>query len=93
MKPRIPKSDSSLFTYFLWEGGSVSTIFGWKHRYESLVAHKDELCLYARGYCLGEELSVRPKIGWYAVMLEYEDTIWWNHFTEKEFLEIFCEVS
>ena len=88
---RIPKMDSSLFTFYLWEGGSISAIFGWPHRYESLVAHKDDLCLYAMGYCLGEELIVRQKPDWFAVMFEYEDLTWWNHFTEKEFLEIFCE--
>jgi hypothetical protein len=93
MKSKIPKIDSQLFTYFLWEGGSISTIFGWPHRYESLVSHKDELCLYARGYCLGEELSVRPKPGWFAILFEYNDLTWWNHFTESEFNEIFCDTT
>ena len=86
---KLKKLDSSLFTFYLWEGGSISTIFGWPHRYASLVSHKEELCLYAVGYCLGEELLVRPKPGWFAVMLEYEGVTWWNHFTADEFHEIF----
>jgi hypothetical protein len=85
----VPKTDPGLFTEFLWEGGSVTEIFGWPHRYESLVAHKDVLSLYAKGYCEGHELAVKPKPGQYAVLFEYQDREWWNHFTEKEFFEIF----
>ena len=90
MNARIPKLDASLFTSFIWEGGTVTTIFGWPHRYESLLANKEELVLYACGYCPGSDLLFRSKLGWVAVMFEFEDIMWWNHFTEKEFLEIFC---
>lgn len=90
VKASIRKVDSSLFSWDLWEGGSVTEIFGWEHRYESLLAHRTELAKYAVGYCEGHELAVRPKPGQYAVMFDYDGTEWWNHFTEKEFLEIFC---
>ena len=85
----LPKLDSSLFTLWLWEGGSITSIFGWKHRYTSLYRHRDVLALYAVGYCKGEALYVKPKEGQFAVMFEYREKRWWNHFTEKEFLDIF----
>ena len=88
--PKIPKTDAGLFTFYLWEGGSVTDIFGWPHRYESLVAHKEDLVRYAVGYCEGDELTVRPKPGQYAVLFDYDGVEWWNHFTENEFVEIFC---
>jgi hypothetical protein len=65
-------------------------MFGFPHRYEQLVENRDKLVLYSIGYCLGEELSFRQKPGHFAVLFEYDGTEWWNHFTEKEFVQIFC---
>lgn len=83
------KLDPGLFTEYMWEGGSVSHIFGFPHRYSSLVRHRDTLLMYAVGWVNGSELLVRPKPGQFAVMFHYYDRVWWNHFTEKEFKEIF----
>lgn len=88
-KSLLPRLDSSLFSLYLWEGGSITSIFGWRHRYSSLYRHKDILRSYAVGYCKGEALYVKPKKGQFAVMFEYCGIRWWNHFTCREFYDIF----
>ena len=88
----LQRIDSALFTKYLHEGGSVTKIFGWKHRYTELYKHKDVLYLYAIGYCKGASLYYKAKVGWYAVMFSYNNITWWNHFTGKEFQDIFMEV-
>lgn len=89
---KVKRIDSSLFTWNLWEAGSVHN-FGIEHfRFNNLEQYKDKFLENIKGYCFGEELLFRPKENEVALMYEKDDgTLFWFHIRNSEFYEIFVK--
>lgn len=89
----LPKLDSSAFDWHTWRNGSIVD-FGLApaHRTPILLQFRDSVRRYAVGYCEGESLSCRPKLGHKAVMFLVNETFFWTHLTDFEFAAIFGEV-
>lgn len=89
---KVPHIDSTLFTYDIWNAGSVHDL-GIEHfRFENLEDHKEKIKENLIGFCFGEELACRPKENEVALMYEKEDgTKFWFHIRNSEFVEIFCK--
>jgi len=79
---RIP---SSQFTYERWRAGSLLEL-GIRHRYGPIKEQIHILLPKVVGYTEAENLLVRPKIGYYAVMFFHEDRHFWTHLTKQEWL-------
>lgn len=88
----VKKIDSSLFTWDIWQSGSVHD-FGIEHfRYNNLNQYKEKFLNGLEGYCFGEELNCRPKENEVALMYKKEDdSLFWFHIRNSEFVEIFKE--
>ena len=77
---------SRKFTASRWRKFDIS-VFGiptW--RTEFIKTYKKTLKKYCVGYIESENLYVRPKIGYYAVMFFYDDCYSWVHVTKEEFI-------
>lgn len=77
------------FDWISWRGGSVTEMFGIRHRFEPLYRNGDIIRQYAIGWCGADNIPCRPKQGYIAVMFETDFRRWWTHFTVKEFDAIF----
>ena len=88
----IPRLDSSLFTWLLWEAGSSHDL-DIICRYSEIISKRGKSILkkHCIGWCYGESLMCRPKIGEIAIMCFKDDVEFWFHIRLNEFLEIFCE--
>lgn len=90
---KLEKLDSSLFTFDLWEAGSVHDFLGETDcRYDNLIQekYKNAIKENAVGWCRGEDLSVRAKEKHVAIMCFYNGKHFWFHLRNNEFYEIFC---
>ena len=85
----VPMLDSTLFTYDIWEAGSVHD-FGIEHfRFDNLQDHKSKFKKNLLGYCFAEKLSCRPKENEVALMYEMNGKKFWFHIRNNEFIELF----
>ena len=87
----IPKLDSTLFDWLTWRDGSIHDLDIQRCRYALITSPhgKSQLQKYAIGWCYGENLMCRPKIGEIAVMFEKDDIRFWFHLRRIEFIEVF----
>jgi hypothetical protein len=83
-----PKIDSTLFDWLGWRSGSPVD-FLVPCRSEALVGIRKQLQDHAVGWCRGENLQCRPKVGHKAVMFFKDGTQFWFHVTNEEFEAIF----
>jgi hypothetical protein len=84
------------FDWLTWRNGSLLTVLGIKHRFESIMWNKEQIRKYAIGYCEADNIPCRPKVGYVAVMFDTNErncNYWWTHLTKKEFLTCFPEVK
>lgn len=87
----VQKLDSTMFTYDIWEAGSVHD-FGIEHfRFDNLYENKNKLSEGLLGYCFGENLPCRPKENHVALMYGINDKRFWFHIRNNEFYEIYCK--
>lgn len=89
----LAQLNSSLFSLEKWEGGSLA-VFNLKTRERDITSPNGKAIIrkHAIGYCLGQNLPVRPKVDTMAVMFETENfEQFWTHLTTKEFNEVFDE--
>jgi len=86
--PYLKKIPAVQFTYDLWRAGSLTEL-GIKQREWSIDLHKNYVRDMAVGYVEGEKLHIRPKIKHVAVMFYYNDSHFWTHLTNKEFIICF----
>lgn len=85
----VPMLDSTLFTYDIWEAGSVHD-FGIEHfRFDNLQYHKSKFKKNLLGYCFAEKLNCRPKENEVALMYESNGKKFWFHIRNSEFIELF----
>ena len=85
----IPKLNPQLFDWIVWRAGSPVDVFGIPLRGYTLTDIAAPCRKYALGYCDAENLVCRPKINHKAVLFEIKDELYWFHFTNDEFSEIF----
>lgn len=81
------------FNWVTWRGGSISEIFGIRHRFEPIYRNRDLIKEYAIGWCKSDNIPCRPKVGYISVMFETDFRRWWTHFTVKEFLACFPDIE
>lgn len=79
------------FTYELWRNGYFVDI-GLNNRYIDIVGHKNRVRNYAIGWHSAHNLYFRSKEQRVAVMF-FNKKIWWNHLTDREFIECFPELQ
>lgn len=88
---KVPRLSSELFTYDIWQRGSIHS-FGIDHfRTENVHEHAPKFRNNVVGYCPGESLNCRPKINETALMCEYEGERFWFHVRNIEFVKIWCQ--
>ena len=87
---KLPKLDSSLFTWTIWNADSI-TALDLKCRYDDITSEKGKsiLNLYATGWCYGENLICRPKANEIALMCDMGEGEFWFHLRKAEFLQVF----
>ena len=85
-KKVIPQLDSSVFTWERWRAGSIHDL-GVPCRKEWILSPYGIGILrdLIVGYCDGERLGCRPKIGEVAVMVEKNGETFWFHLRKEEF--------
>lgn len=89
-KKPLPQLESSLFDYYRWEGGGLTTI-GLQNRYDDIVLNMGIVQEYAIGWAYGLSLPCRPKDDCRGVMFEKNGERFWTHLYEWEFTEVFTE--
>lgn len=88
----MQRLSSDKFTYSLWGAGSLAT-YGMKTRYNSIVENRTLIRRDAVGYCPGELVDFRPKLGTMAVLFEPDNLDpFWTHLTREEFAACFPDV-
>ena len=89
----LEKMHATSFDWLSWRGEGVLRL-GFRQREAIIIANADLIKKHAVGYCIGEELICRPKIGTIGVMFLKDDEFFWTHLTRKEFKIIFpeCEI-
>lgn len=80
------------FTYDLWRAGSLTEL-GIKQRECSILLHRQQICNMAVGFTEANKLHVRPKADCIAVMFFVQNTHFWTHLTNKEFLICFPDLK
>ena len=90
----LEKLDSTLFTWLNWKAGSIHDL-GLFCRYYDITSVKGVPILhkYAIGWCYGENLMCRPKIGQIAIMCFKDDEEFWFHIRKNEFEEVFGKIK
>jgi hypothetical protein len=81
MLPRLPEQ---LFDWHTWRGGSITDIVP-LCRKGAILKWRERIKERAVGYCPGEHLTCRPKLGTVAIMYD----TFWSHLNRDEFEEIF----
>lgn len=86
---KIVRIPAVQFTFDKWRAGSLMEL-GIPHREWSIIKNKIFIQNSAIGFTEGHKLSVRPKVGYVAVMF-FHDKLdhFWTHLTHKEFLICF----
>lgn len=84
-----PQINPLLFDWIIWRNGSPLDIFGLPLRNYTIHRIKPLINRYSIGYCNGEELVCRPKIGHKAVMFYKDEEYYWFHMTNEEFEKVF----
>lgn len=89
---KLPKLDSTLFTWLNWKAGSIHDL-GLKCRYEEITSAVGKLILktVAIGWCFGENLPCRPKAGEIGLMCHKNGEDFWFHIRIGEFLQVFTD--
>jgi aminoglycoside phosphotransferase (APT) family kinase protein len=77
--------DATQFDWGLWRSGDPWSEFQIPCRSWALIANKGILRRYAVGWCRGENLICRPKLGHTAVMFWKGKNQFWFHFRNEEF--------
>lgn len=90
----LAKLDSSYFTWLNWRAGSIKEL-GIFCRYADITSAcgKKILRSHAVGWCRGENLMCRPKVGQIALMCFKDGEHLWFHIRKKEFEEVFIKES
>lgn len=85
----IPKIDSNLFEYSLYEPGSLLMI-GFKDRFDNIDTPfgAEIFAKYCIGYCNGENLQIRPRSDMVGVMFFKDENKFWFHIYKDEFENI-----
>lgn len=79
------------FTFEAWRAGSLIEL-GIQSREWSISENRGIIRTYAIGYLEADNLWVRPKQNCVAVMFDYNELIFWTHFTRKEFKMCFPNI-
>jgi len=83
----LPKIDSNLFEWALWECDCWDALdLTWA---ESMELDKliTQVKKYGIGYCDASELFCRPRPGYYAIMCERDGERFWFHMHKDDFEE------
>lgn len=83
----LQKLDSTLFSWELWEANcwdALDLSFSKSMELDKLLG---AIKKYGIGYCDAEDLSVRPRLGYYAVMCQRDGETFWFHVLKKDFEE------
>lgn len=83
--------DGSQFDWLSWRAGDPHRMFGVSARTLSLRVAHETIRQYAIGWCRGENVLCRPKVGQIAVMFEIAEQRGWFHMRQHEFESIFSE--
>ncbi len=83
----ITRLPSDLFTWSRWRRCNLFASFS--ARTPSIIANAGLIRERALGWCPGESLACRPKVGARAVLLREGDETSWCHLTEVEFVGVF----
>ena len=85
----IPKIDSSLFEYSLYESGSL-LVLGFTDRFDNIDTPRGASIFkkYCIGYCDGGNLAIRPRLDCVGVMFFKDEEQFWFHITKQEFENI-----
>lgn len=88
------KTDPMAFDWLSWCAGSIHEL-GIECRYHDITSTEGKYLLrrHTIGYCPGHLLYCRPKDGQVAVMVLVEERMFWFHIAEREFREVFPELS
>ena len=91
---KIERLDSSLFEFSNWHSGHPLELLGYPNehlRYDNITEGeiKSAIKKYAIGYCEGHSLKVRPKTDSVAIMCQKDDSTFWFHMRNNEFVKIF----
>jgi hypothetical protein len=76
--------DSSIFDWLTWRADNLWFAFKIQYHTNALLASQEILRRYAVGWCRGERLLCRPKIGTIAVMFYKDGVYFWTHFRKVE---------
>ena len=86
----LPKLDSTLFDWLTWRASTFIELEVYC-RYVDITSHRGKWLLrkHAIGWCRGENLLCRPKVGHVAIMCFKNGNHLWFHLGNKEFREVF----
>ena len=83
----LPKLDSTLFSWELWEVNCWDALDLSFNESMDLDKLLNAIHKYGIGYCDSEDLAVRPRPGYYAVMCEKDGEKFWFHVFKADFEE------
>lgn len=92
MKPNVVHFNEQSYDWLSWRNGTLYSLFNIVNNEHSIIANRNIIRKYAIGYCDSSNIPCRPKIGYVAVMFQYESEQFWTHLTKKEFSICFPEV-